>query len=363
MNTNSLLYRLHIDATLLTAIVILSAAGLLVLYSASGQDTSLVVKQAIRLAVGFVAMFALTQISPDTLARWSPVLYAAGLLLLLGVLIVGTSGKGAKRWLDLGFVSFQPSELMKILVPLVIARYFMDRGIPPSVRSALASTALLLIPTFLIIQQPDLGTGLLVFLAGFYVIFLTGLSWRWLIGAAILASCSAPLLWWSMLDYQKQRIRTLFDSETDPLGAGYHTIQAKIAVGSGGLSGKGWLNGTQSNLEFLPERSTDFIFAVYCEEFGFTGVLALLLVYGIIISRGVFIAFAAQTTFGRLLASGLILTFFTYVFVNIGMVIGRLPIVGIPLPLISYGGTSVVSLLAGIGILMSIHTHRRLLSN
>jgi rod shape determining protein RodA len=355
-------YRVHIDPVLLVSTIILSLAGLAILYSAGGQDMGMVIRQSIRLIIGISLMFAVAQISPSTLSRWAPALYIVGIVLLGFVILMGASGGGARRWLDLGFIRFQPSEIMKILVPLMVASFFRERSIPPSASEIVVSLVLLLIPTLLIAKQPDLGTAMLVFLAGFYAVFFTGISWRMLGSAAVVMLGSAPLLWIFMHDYQRRRVLTLFDPDTDPLGAGYHAIQSKIAVGSGGIYGKGWLNGTQSNLEFLPERSTDFIFAVFCEEFGFIGVISLLLVYGIIIGRGFYILANAQSTFGKILAGALTLTFFTYVLVNMGMVIGRLPIVGIPLPLISYGGTSLVSLFIGFGILMSIHTHRKLLS-
>lgn len=358
----SLWYRIHTDPVILVSTIVLSLAGLTILYSASGQDMGLVIRQSVHLSIAIFIMLAVAQISPSTLSRWAPAFYFLGLVLLASVLLKGASGGGAKRWLDFGFFRFQPSELMKILVPLIVARFFMERSVPPSAGQISMSLVFLLLPTLLIARQPDLGTAMLVFMAGFYAIFFTGVSWRLLGSAGVIMLGSAPLLWLFMHDYQRRRVLTLLDPDTDPLGAGYHAIQSKIAVGSGGIYGKGWLNGTQSNLEFLPERNTDFIFAVFCEEFGFVGVLSMLLVYGIIIGRGFYIAANAQSLFGKILAGALTLTFFTYVFVNMGMVIGRLPIVGIPLPLISYGGTSLVSLFVGFGMLMSIHTHRTLLS-
>ncbi len=354
--------RIHIDGPLLTVVLLLCALGLLVLYSASGQDTGTVIRQALRMGVGLVVMFAVAQVPPQRMASWAPWIYLAGLAMLVAVLLVGHTGKGAQRWLDLGLFRFQPSELMKLAVPMVVAWYYHDRPLPPSLRRIAIAAAAILLPCLLIAKQPDLGTALLIGAAGFFVMFLAGLSWRviGLLGVAGLGSL--PLLWYLMRDYQRQRVLTLLDPQRDPLGSGYHIIQSKIAVGSGGLYGKGWLNGTQSHLEFLPEGATDFIFAVYSEEFGLLGVLLLLALYAFLILRGLYIASEAQGTFGRLMAGSLSLTLFIYIFVNIGMVIGQLPVVGVPLPLISYGGTSLVTMMAGFGILMSIHTHRRLVT-
>jgi rod shape determining protein RodA len=273
------------------------------------------------------------------------------------------TGKGAQRWLDLGGFRFQPSEVMKLAVPLMAAWYLKDRTLPPDLRRVVITSIIIIVPAMLIARQPDLGTALLICASGFFILFLAGISYRLIGGLLFVSLVLAPLLWWRMHDYQRQRVLTMFDPEKDPLGSGYHIIQSKIAVGSGGLYGKGWLNGTQSNLQFLPERSTDFIFAVFCEEFGFIGVLVLMAAYAFVVIRGIYMAVDAQDTFSRLLAGSLILTLFIYIFVNMGMVVGRLPVVGIPLPLVSYGGTSLVTLMAGFGILMSVHTHRRLLSD
>ncbi|RME34440.1 MAG: rod shape-determining protein RodA [Gammaproteobacteria bacterium] len=358
----SALGRIHIDGPLLTVVLLLCGLGLLVLYSASGQDTGTVIRQAVRMGMGLAVMIAVAQVPPHRMADWAPWLYLAGLVMLLAVLLIGHTGKGAQRWLDLGLFRFQPSELMKLAVPMVVAWYYHDRPLPPNGRRVAIAGVVILVPCLLIAKQPDLGTALLIGAAGFFVMFLAGLSWRFigLLGLAGLGSL--PLLWYLMRDYQRQRVLTLLDPQRDPLGSGYHIIQSQIAVGSGGLYGKGWLNGTQSHLEFLPEGSTDFIFAVFSEEFGLLGVLLLLSLYAFVILRGLYIASAAQGTFGRLLAGSLSLTLFIYIFVNIGMVIGQLPVVGVPLPLISYGGTSLVTMMAGFGILMSIHTHRRLVS-
>jgi len=358
----SLGQRLHIDFPLLIGISILCVIGLVVIYSAGGQDIDLVYRQAVKLMIALVGMVIVAQLSPAGIARWSLWLYLFGIILLVLVIFYGDIGKGAQRWLDLKVFRFQPSELMKLSVPMMIAYYLSDISLPPRFLQVLLACVMITIPVLLIAKQPDLGTALLVAAAGFSVLFIAGISWRLLTSMGILAAASAPILWYFMHDYQKQRVLTFLNPEHDPLGAGYHIIQSKIAIGSGGFYGKGWLNGTQSYLEFLPERSTDFIFAVYCEEFGMLGVLLLLCVYLFIISRGMYIAINAQNTYGRLLASGLIVTFFVYIFVNMGMATGQLPVVGVPLPLISHGGTSMVTLMIGFGILMAIHTHRRFLS-
>jgi rod shape determining protein RodA len=321
----------------------------------------LVYSQMIKLLIALLGMILIAQVPPGNLDRLSLSLYIFGIILLLFVIAFGDIGKGAQRWLDLKIVRFQPSELMKIAVPIMISSYLSSKFLPPKFLRILIACIFIATPVFLIAQQPDLGTALLVAVAGFSVIFIAGISWRFLLSIFILSASSVPMLWHFMRDYQKQRVLTLFNPENDPLGAGYHIIQSKIAIGSGGLYGKGWLNGTQSHLEFLPERSTDFIFAVLCEEFGMFGVLVILSLYLLIILRGLYIAYNAQDAFRQLLASGITLTFFVYIIVNMGMVTGQLPVVGVPLPLISYGGTSIVTLMAGFGILMSIHTHRRFL--
>ena len=362
MEEQDLSQRLHIDFPLLLGIFILCLIGLVVLYSAGGQDLDLVYRQAIKLAIAFVGMIIVAQLPPPEIERWSLWLFVFGIILLVLVIFFGDMGKGAQRWLDLKLFRFQPSELMKLTVPMMVASYLADKSLPPKFSWVVIVCILIIIPVLLIAKQPDLGTALLVATAGFSVLFIAGISWRLLASMGVVAAACAPALWYVMHDYQKQRVLTLLNPEQDPLGSGYHIIQSKIAIGSGGFYGKGWLNGTQSHLEFLPERSTDFIFAVYCEEFGMIGVLLLLCVYLFIISRGLYIAIHAQDTYGRLLASGLTLTFFVYIFVNMGMVTGQLPVVGVPLPLISHGGTSMVTLMAGFGILMAIHTHRRFLS-
>ena len=353
---------LNIDPTLMGAIIILCGISLVVLYSATSGEMDAITRQSIRLGVGFVALIFLAQIPSKQLSNWTPWLFAMGMILLLVVMFIGHSGKGAQRWLDLGVVRFQPSELMKIFLPMIVAWYFSDKAMPPTLRHIIVAVILIAIPAGFIVRQPDLGTAILVVLAGVFVIFLAGVTWRLLAIFFGLALACMPLFWFYLHDYQRQRILTLLNPEIDPLGTGYHIIQSKIAIGSGGIYGKGWLNGTQSQLDFIPERSTDFIFAVYSEEFGFMGVALLLFIYGFIVMRGLSIAASAQDTFSRLLAGSLSLSFFSYFVVNIGMVSGLLPVVGVPLPLISYGGTSAVTILAGFGILMSIHSHRKLLS-
>jgi rod shape determining protein RodA len=351
----------HIDLPLLASLLLLSGFGLIVLYSASGQNFDQVERQAVRIVLALAIMLAIAQLNPTTLRRWSPWLYGVGLVMLVAVLVFGQVGKGAQRWLDLGIVRFQPSEMVKLAVPLMIAWYLAEKRLPPSWQRLTMAAAMIVVPVLLIAKQPDLGTSLLVASAGIFVLFLAGISWR-LIGVLMVgAAAAAPAAWYLMRDYQRQRVLTFLDPEKDPLGTGYHIIQSKIAIGSGGMYGKGWLNGTQSQLDFLPERHTDFIFAVLSEEFGLTGVLMLMALYLFIIARGLYIATRAQDTFTRLLAGSLTLVFFVYLFVNTGMVTGLLPVVGVPLPLVSYGGTSLVTLMAGFGMLMSIHTHRRLL--
>ncbi|ROR34687.1 rod shape-determining protein RodA [Inmirania thermothiophila] len=353
---------LRIDGALLGLLALVAAYGLLVLYSASGEDLEVVRRQLVRLGVAFAVFLAAAQVPPRHLRAAAPLAYVLTLGLLVAVLAAGEVGKGAQRWLDLGLFRFQPSELMKIALPMMVARFLADRPLPPAPRHVLAALALIALPVALIVRQPDLGTGLLVGASGLAALFLAGLPWRWMLGGALAAAAGAPLAWHFMHEYQRQRVRTFLDPESDPLGAGYHIIQSKIAIGSGGIYGKGWLAGTQSHLEFLPERSTDFIFAVLGEELGLAGELALIGLYLLIAWRGLAIAARAQDAFSRLLAGALVLTFFVYVFVNIGMVSGLLPVVGLPLPLVSFGGTSMVTLMAGFGILSAVQSHRRLLA-
>ena len=356
-------YRFHIDLPLWIGIMLLAAMGMVVLYSAGDQNLGLLNRQFIRLFIAFIVMIAVAQIHPSTLKRWAPWMFGIGLLMLVAVLVFGEIGKGAQRWLNLGLFRFQPSELMKIAVPVMTAWYLAEAPLPPRYGRLLIATVIVIVPTLLIAKQPDLGTSLLIASSGFFVLLLAGVGWKLILSIVTLMAASAPVFWNYLLhDYQRQRILTFLNPETDPLGAGYHIIQSTIAIGSGGVYGKGWLNGTQSHLDFLPERSTDFVFAVFSEEFGFLGILLLLALYVAVISRGIVIAVNAQDTFSRLVAGSLTLTFFVYVFVNIGMVSGILPVVGLPLPLISYGGTSMVTIMAAFGILMSIQTHRKLVS-
>ena len=351
----------HVDLPLMLGLLLLAVTSMFVLYSSSGQNVDLMWRQAIRFALAFVLMVGLAQIHPDILKRWVLWVYVAGVVLLIGVIFFGDVGKGAQRWLNLGFFRFQPSEMMKLAVPMMVAWYLSEHSLPPDGKRIFIAALIILTPVLLIAKQPDLGTALLIAGAGFFVLFFAGIGWRLITTIVGIGAACAPIAWFFMHDYQRQRVRTLLNPESDPLGAGYHIIQSKIAIGSGGLFGKGWLHGSQSQLNFLPERSTDFIFAAFSEEFGLLGVLLLLTVYLFIVVRGILIAAQAQDTFTRLVAGGLIMTFFTYVFVNIGMVIGLLPVVGVPLPLISYGGTSIVTIMASFGILMAIHTNRKLL--
>ena len=357
---SGLVRRLNIDGPLLGGLLLICAFGLFVLYSAAGENSRLLINQAVRLGVALVAMLVVAQLPPDFLRRWTPWGYVAGLVLLILVLTKGDVGQGARRWLDIG-VRFQPSEAMKLAVPMMTAWFLHDRQIPPKFGHLLIIAVLIAIPTVLIAKQPDLGTSLLIAASGIIVIILAGVSFKLLFGLGALCVPGALVLWNFMQDYQKQRVLTLLNPDTDPLGAGYNIIQSKIAIGSGGLFGKGWTNGSQAQLEFLPERHTDFIFAVLGEEFGLFGVLVLLALYMFVIGRGLYIAVQAHDTFSRLLAGSISLTFLVYVFVNTAMVTGLVPVVGVPLPLVSFGGTSMVTLMAGFGILMSIHSHRKLL--
>jgi rod shape determining protein RodA len=350
--------RLHIDGPLLGGLLLVSGLGLVVLYSAVGESMRLWINQAVRLGVALAAMLIVAQFSPDFLRRWTPWAYAGGLVLLVLVLVAGDVGQGARRWLDLG-IRFQPSEIMKLAVPMMAAWYLHDRQMPPRLGQLAIIGVLIVVPTVLIARQPDLGTALLIAASGVIVVVLAGLPIRFMVALGVLAVPGAWGLWQFMQDYQKQRVLTLLDPDSDPLGAGYNIIQSKIAIGSGGMFGKGWTNGSQAQLEFLPERDTDFIFAVMGEELGLLGVLTLLGLYVFLIARGLFIAIQAPDTYSRLVAGSISLTFFVYVFVNTAMVTGLVPVVGVPLPLVSFGGTSMVTLMAGFGILMSIHSHRK----
>lgn len=352
----------HIDLPLMLMLIAIAAVGMFVQYSASGHSMPAVWSQAQRVGLGLVAMIAVAQAPPDLYRTIAPWAYLFTTLLLVLVLVLGDHAKGAQRWLDLGVIRFQPSEIMKLAMPMTVAAFLHHRRLPPSLITILVTLLIIGIPVGLILDQPDLGTGLLVVAAGGFALFLAGLQWRYILGSLAAIGAAAPLLWERLHEYQQRRILTLLDPESDPLGAGYHITQSKIAIGSGGLFGKGWLNGTQAKLDFLPEAHTDFIFAVFAEELGLLAVIALLVLYVAIIGRCMWISLRAQDTYQRLLGGALSLTFFIYVFINVGMVIGLLPVVGVPLPLVSYGGTSAVSLLACFGMLMSIHTHRKLLS-
>jgi rod shape determining protein RodA len=353
---------LHLDGPLLLAVLAVCAAGLVVLFSAAGEDLGVFLRQAARVGLGLGVLVTVAQIPPRVLRAVAPWLYALGVLLLVAVALVGDIAMGAQRWLDLGFVRFQPSEIMKIAVPLACAWYLHDRPLPPDFRSLTVLAVALLVPVLLIAEQPDLGTALLVAAGGGLVVLLAGLQLRYILGLGALLAGAVPVLWHFLHDYQRQRVLTFLNPQNDPLGAGYHTIQSQIAIGSGGVFGKGYMNGSQAQLEFLPERSTDFIFAVIGEEWGLVGLTVLIFLYLLVIARGMYIAVQAQDTFSRLIAGALTLTFAVYVFVNTGMVAGLLPVVGVPLPLVSYGGTSMVTLMAGFGILMSVHSRRKLVA-
>jgi len=349
-----------IDSPLLSVAIALVALGLAALFSASYDNPARIVNQLASLVAALVAMWIAARIPPQQLMRFAVPAYLIGLALLVAVLAFGDVVNGARRWLNIGVLRFQPSEMMKLAVPMMLAWYFHKYETTLRLRQFAMGGVLLVIPVALIARQPDLGTALLVSAAGFYVIYFAGISWKVLGTAALLFVASLPPLWGLLHEYQRKRVLTLLDPTQDPLGSGYHIIQSTIAVGSGGLAGKGWLNGTQAHLEFIPERHTDFIFAVYAEEFGLIGSGALLLLYTVLIGRGLVIAANAPTFFTRLLAGAITLIFFTYAFVNMGMVTGILPVVGVPLPFMSYGGTALLTLFIGIGILMSIHRHRKL---
>src|SRR5512134_1635400 len=361
--TGRVLDALHLDGPLLLALLAVCVAGLVVLFSAAGENVSIFMGQSARVLLGFGVMTFVAQVPPRVMRIGAPFLYGLGVLLLVAVALVGDVAMGAQRWLDLGFVRFQPSELMKIAVPLCCAWYLHERPLPPDFTTLVTVVLIVLVPTLLIAEQPDLGTALLVAAGGGLVILLGGLQLRYILGLAGVLGAAIPVVWMFLLHgYQKQRVLTFLNPQTDPLGAGYHTIQSQIAIGSGGMFGKGYMNGSQAQLEFLPERSTDFIFAVVGEEWGLVGLLVLLILYLFVIARGLYIAAQAQDTFSRLITGALTLTFAVYVFVNGGMVAGLLPVVGVPLPLVSYGGTSLVTLMAGFGILMSVHSRRKLVS-
>ncbi|KNA30166.1 cell wall shape-determining protein [Pantoea ananatis] len=359
----SIWMRMHIDPLFMLIILALLTFSAIVIWSASGQDLGMMERKLGQIAMGLIIMLVLAQVPPRVYEGWAPYLYIVSVILLVAVDAFGQISKGAQRWLDLGFIRFQPSEIAKIAVPLMVARFINRDVCPPTLKNTAIALVLIFLPTLLVAAQPDLGTSILVAASGLFVLFLSGMSWKLIGIAVLLVAAFIPILWFFLMhDYQRDRVMMLLDPESDPLGAGYHIIQSKIAIGSGGLRGKGWLHGTQSQLEFLPERHTDFIFAVLAEELGLVGVLLLLVLYLLLIMRGLIVAARAQTTFGRVMAGGLMLILFVYVFVNIGMVSGILPVVGVPLPLVSYGGSALIVLMAGFGIVMSIHTHRKMLS-
>jgi rod shape determining protein RodA len=357
------LFELNVDGPLVVGLALIAVYGLIVLYSASGQNTDTIIRTVVRLFLGTVAMLVLARVNPNFLRRTTPWLYLIGVFLLVVVAAFGHIGLGAQRWLSLGFIRFQPSELMKLAVPMMCAWYLHERALPPSFPSLLLLAGMIVLPVGLVAIEPDLGTAALIGVAGALVIVMAGLQVRLMGLVAAVGAAAAFFGWRFMHDYQRKRVLTFLDPQTDPLGAGYHIIQSQIAIGSGGVFGKGWMNGSQAQLDFLPERSTDFIFAVIGEEFGLIGLALLLILYMFVTGRAIYLAIQTQDTFARLLAGSLALTFFVYVFINAGMVTGLLPVVGVPLPLVSYGGTSVVTLLAGFGILMALYSHRKLVSS
>ena len=353
--------RLHIDGALFFGIMMLLGVGLFVLFSAGGEDWGLLRRHAIRILISLTILLSVAQVSPDTLRRWSPYIFFIGMGVLVLVLILGYVGRGAQRWLDFGVIRFQPSEIMKLAVPMTVVWVLTRKPLPPKLTDFILALVVTFLPALLVAIQPDLGTAMLLIISGLLAIFLAGASWRYLLVMAAFVVATAPYLWYQLHDYQRERIVTMFNPWEDPMGSGYHIIQSQIAVGSAGISGKGWLRGTQSQLEFVPERSTDFIFAVYAEEFGLIGAAVLLILYLFVVGRSLVLAYRVEHSYSRLLSGSLALTFFFYVFVNIAMVTGVLPVVGIPLPLISYGGTSMVTLMAAFGVIMGASTHRRLM--
>jgi rod shape determining protein RodA len=359
-----ILMALKLDGPLLVGLSLVAVFGLIVLYSASGQDMGKVLRALAHLGLGTVAMLTLAQVRPQVLRRAAPWLYLFGLLLLLVVFAKGEISKGAGRWLDVGIIRFQPSEIMKLAVPMLCAWYLQERPLPPSAAAIGIVAAIIFIPAALIIKQPDLGTAILIIMGGVIVVVMAGLP-VWIMLCGVVSAVAGAWIGWTYLlrDYQRERILTFIDPQNDPLGSGYHIIQSQIAIGSGGVFGKGWMNGTQSQLDYLPERHTDFIFAVIGEEFGLLGLVILVLLYLFVVARAMYLTTQMQDTFGRLVASSIAVTFFIYVLINTCMVSGLLPVVGVPLPLVSYGGTSMVTLLAGFGILMALFSHRKLVGS
>lgn len=350
----------HLDPVLLLLVLVLLGISLAVVASASGQSPARITGHLINMGIALTLMVAVANVPPHLLSKLGPPLYGLGVVLLIGVALFGEIRNGSRRWLDFGVMAFQPSELLKLALPLMLAWYFQRNEAVLRAKHFLVAGALLLVPFVLILRQPDLGTALMIGASGFYLLFFAGLSWKVIVGAGVLAGGSLPVVWHFLHDYQQRRVLTLLDPGADPLGSGYHIIQSTIAIGSGGLFGKGWMAGTQNQLDFIPERTTDFVFAVFGEEFGYVGAVLLVALYLALVWRGLAIAGRAPTQFGRLMAATLSLNLFTYVFVNLGMVSGILPVVGVPLPLMSYGGTALVTLLLGMGILMSVATHRQL---
>ncbi len=349
--------RIHIDPLLMLLVYATLAYGLSVLYSASDGQIGYVKRQLVYAGLGSVAMLVIAQIPLAFVQRWVWLMFLGGVGMLIGVMFFGTTVNGAKRWLDLGVIAFQPSEVIKLALPLTLAAYLGRRQLPPSLKHIFFSLIIVAIPAALIVVQPDLGTSLLVVCSGLVVLFVSGVKWRYWFGAGLLALGTAPLVWqFALHDYQRGRILTLFNPEADRLGSGWNIIQSMIAIGSGGMEGKGWLGGTQSQLDFLPESHTDFIIAVLAEEMGFRGVALLLVLYFCILARGLWISYQAKTPFSRLASAALVVTLFIYIFVNMAMVSGLLPVVGVPLPLVSYGGTSLLSLFMAFGILMAVAT-------
>jgi rod shape determining protein RodA len=361
-DTARLLAALKLDGPLLVGIALIVVYSLVVQYSASGQDFGTCLRTLERLGLGVVIMLALANCTPNFLRRLAPWLYGIGIVLLIVVDAIGYVGKGAQRWLDLGLFRFQPSEIMKLAVPMMAASFLHERPLPPDWRALLVLAGMILGPAALVAAQPDLGTAMLIAAAGFLLVLMAGLQWQIIAVLVVLGVGAAFVGWNFMHDYQRERIRVFLDPASDPLGSGYHITQSQIAIGSGGMFGKGWMNGSQTQQEFLPESSTDFIFAVIGEEFGLVGLLVLVGLYLFVVSRAVFLSNQTSDTFSRLLASSIAFTFFVYVFINTGMVSGILPVVGVPLPLVSYGGTAAVTLLAGFGILMGLHSHRKLVN-
>lgn len=349
--------RIHLDPLLILGVLLVVFLGLITVYSASGGDLQVTKQQGIKALLAFGAMLVVAQIPPRKILTFTPWLFVIGLAMLGAVLLIGDVSKGAQRWLDLGFIRFQPSEGMKLLLPIMVAWLFAFTDFPASLTRYILGLILIGVTSALIFLQPDLGSAILITMSGLFVLFFAGLPWRIILGALGALAISTPIAWNFLHSYQKQRVLTFLNPESDPLGSGYHIIQSKIAIGSGGVTGKGFLGSTQAHLDFLPESTTDFIFSVFAEEFGLISVAILLLFYALILARGLYIAYRAKDNFSRLVAASLTMTLFIYVTINIAMVSGIFPVTGLPLPLISYGGSSMITLMISFGILMSIHTH------